>query len=122
MPDSLVKFTTTKRSKLNAIPITNGQIIYLSDSSEIYFDMNGERKSTSDIIQMDKEEDILNCLTPINKLYLAKDTGKLWKYMNSDWVCISGSGEIADITLNGSRRGITKEGQTVNIDVLWSEF
>lgn len=117
-----VKFITTTASKLDSVPFLNGQIIYLSDSSELYFDMNNVRKSSSDFIELPNEEAIKACLTPLNKLYIAKDVGTLWKYINSDWVCISGSSGITDITLNGSSKGITKTENKVNIDVLWGEF
>jgi hypothetical protein len=122
MSNTKVKFVTAYASQLDSIPIINGQIIYLSDSSQIYFDMNNVRKPSSDIIEMPNEEAIKAILTPLNKLYIAKDVGTLWKYLNTGWVCISGSNGISDITLNGSSRGITKTDQKVNIDVLWAEF
>ena len=122
MSNTNVKFVTTIASKLGALPIVNGQIIYLSDSSEIYFDMNNVRKPSSDFIEMPNEDAIKAILTPLNKLYIAKDVGSLWKFINSEWVRISGPDGISDITLNCSSRGITKVERKVNIDMLWGEF
>ena len=44
-----VKFTTTTKAKLDSLPITNGQLIYLSDSDECYYDMSGSRHPMSGV-------------------------------------------------------------------------
>lgn len=40
-----VKFLSTTKSKLASLPIINGQIVALSDSDELYYDMGGVRRN-----------------------------------------------------------------------------
>ena len=44
-----VKFTSTTSDKLSSLLISNGQLIYLSDSQEVYQDLNNARKKFTDV-------------------------------------------------------------------------
>ena len=43
MEDYLLKIVYTISSKLDDLPINNGQMIFVSDTSQIYFDFENER-------------------------------------------------------------------------------
>ena len=47
-----VKYTKTTREKLPQLSVENGQIIYLTDSSGVFYDMNNVRYTVSSIEQV----------------------------------------------------------------------
>lgn len=81
----------TINSKLGTIPIKAGQIIYVRDRKAILFDSaDGTRVAVEDIIPLDTDAQRIALIAPLSKLYLVKDTKKLW-YYNGAWASIGGN-------------------------------
>lgn len=84
---SKLKFVRTIKSKINSVPIVDGQIIFTSDLYGIYVDFGSERKEFKQILTLtsaEREE----LLTPVTGFYFETDTGNLFYYSN-EWMDIS---------------------------------
>lgn len=82
-----LKLLSTIFSKLSTLGKNDGQIIVSKDSKSLYVDLDGERIEVTDWIDIDTEESLLAILTPlINKYYYTKDSNKIWRYVNSEWI------------------------------------
>ena len=88
---NIVKYIETIDSKLASIPINIGNIIYVKDTADTYFDSSDMRRiKLGDIIQIATEEDRRSIIAPLeNKLYLVIDTSKMYLYHDSMWVAIN---------------------------------
>ena len=85
-----LKLLSTIFSKLGSLTKNNGQIIVTRDSKSLYVDLEGERIEITDWIDVDTEETLLSILTPLtNKYYYTKDSNKIWRYVNSEWICLN---------------------------------
>lgn len=80
-----VKFVSTINSKLSQLEISNGQLIFVNDTRNIYLDFNGVRTEYSQIIILQKESDRVKYLTPITAFYFVKETKVLWRFENGEW-------------------------------------
>lgn len=94
---ALLKPVETIQSLLSDIPIKEGQIIFCTDTNDIYMDNSqGERTHMTDIIKLKTEDDRDSLFVPlIGKIYLVEETNILYKYNGSDWETIS-----IDISIN----------------------
>lgn len=82
-----LKFIRTIKSKFDAVPIVDGQLIFTSDLYGIYVDFGSERKEYKQIITLTSaEREAL--LTPVVGFYFEVDTGHLF-YYNNNWMDIS---------------------------------
>lgn len=84
---SKLKFVRTIKSKINSVPIVDGQIIFTSDLYGIYVDFGSERKEFKQILTLtsaEREE----LLTPVTGFYFETNTGNLFYYSN-EWMDIS---------------------------------
>ncbi len=70
-----VKYTTTNKSDLSKLSITNGQIIAIRDSVGWYYDMNDARYCITDMIQV---VDNLPKVGEIGKLYIFNKGLHIW--------------------------------------------
>lgn len=87
-----LKLLSTIFSKLSTLGKNDGQVIVSKDSKSLYVDLDGERIEVTDWIDIDTEEALLAILTPLtNKYYYTKDSNKIWRYVNGEWICISNS-------------------------------
>ena len=84
--------TDIKARDIAQIPYKEGQFLMTSDTNSIYYDFADGRKRLTDIIELDTEAQRQAILTPISKFYFVKDTGKLWRYNNGDWLDMTNSG------------------------------
>lgn len=73
----------TTEAHLGDVPIKNGQIILCADSEKLYIDHGTTRVSTSDVVQVENQEALP--LAPLDKLYITKDTGDIFFYINGAW-------------------------------------
>ena len=73
---------------LDTVPKKAGQLVYVTDSKEQYFDVkNGERIKISDVIFLESiaaRDSLENPFT--GKLYFIIETRELWAYCNNRWV------------------------------------
>ena len=86
--NALVHFTECKKADLDKVGYSLGQIIYTSDTNELYIDYQSGRlrRQISDIVVKDNETDILSIVEPVNTLYFAIDTLTLWTHITGTWI------------------------------------
>lgn len=72
-----VKFINTTSEKLSLLPITDGQIIALTDQSGLYYDFNDTRYVVSEYIKVDKLPDT----GILDKLYVSLYSSELGIYI-----------------------------------------
>lgn len=84
------------KNKLDTVPITDGQIIYVKDTHELYFDVNNTRTKATDIIFVDTVVERDAIVAPFqNKVYCVLENNKLCRYDGTNWVDLGG-----DVTKN----------------------
>ena len=75
-----VKFYSTIQSKLNDLPIVDGQFILVRDQRTIYVDLNGMRLGYHDIQVVSSESDRTQILAPTEGFYYVDETNVMWRY------------------------------------------
>ena len=79
----------TTKSKVNTLPIKNGQLIFVQDAKSIALDFNGKRVFYNQIVSMQTEDERISILAPINDLYyFVIETAVLWTY-HGKWIPIT---------------------------------
>lgn len=97
-----VKFLSTVNSKLSQLDIENGQLIFVSDTRNIYLDFNGVRTEYSQVIILAKESDRVNYLSPITAFYFVKETKIFWRFEGGEWIQLTTPPKETVIFLNYS--------------------
>ena len=95
-----VKFTSTTSARLSQLPITNGQIIYLSDKDASFYDIGNTRRSVSGV----KFVASLPQSGVTDIIYVVISNGDavlyVWDTTSSTFLSISGGGSTpAEITV-----------------------
>lgn len=108
-----VKFTCTTSDKLSNILIHNGQLIYVTDSQEVYQDFNSARRKYTDVYFVNSIDGITGIT---GKLYVViSNSGKadayVWNASTSTFVAISSP--IATESVPGL---VKPDGTTITID------
>ena len=83
-----LKVGSTTSDRLGQLSVDYGQLIFVRDTRELYFDHKQGRISYSQIIILETEEQRINMRSPVNGFYFVKDTGVIWRYDNG-WVSIT---------------------------------
>lgn len=91
MTTTATKFITTIENRLNLLPISNGQLIFVRDSRKICLDYQGERHEYGQIIILADENHRLSIAQPFNTFYFVLDTHVLWRFENKEWIQITTS-------------------------------
>lgn len=110
------KWKRGNESNLSTTAISNGQILVTIDSGRMFIDIDNSRIEISDVIRK-TESEILAILAPLQKLYLATDTGALYYHNGTDWVKINSDtaskikATLANTT-KGYVLGLTASGET----------
>lgn len=81
MAEAIIKFISTTSEKVNSIPVTVGNLIFVKDDRTIYLDTD-VRTSYQQIICIDTEEQRAAIEQPIVGFYFVSDTCVLWRYSN----------------------------------------
>ena len=84
-----MKFYTGTKDKLENLSISDGQLIFIHDTREIYLDVNGERTTYSQIITLVDDEQ-RESLIPVPGFYFVSSTNILWRY-SDQWIQLIGS-------------------------------
>ena len=84
------KFITTTKERLDLLPISHGQLIFVRDARKIYHDYNGERIEYSQIFFLKDENTRLQLSTPLEFFYFVRETKVLWVYSIAEgWVALT---------------------------------
>lgn len=86
------------KNKLNTVPVTDGQIIYVKDTHELYFDIANARTKATDIIFVATIQDRDLIQSPIpEKVYCVEEDNKFYRYDNNTWVLVGGQEQIPQV-------------------------
>ena len=77
---AIVKAYHTLQSKLSQLPISDGNLIFVTDTHTIYLDINGTRLGYTDITVLSQETDRTSILAPVEGFYYVEETNILWRY------------------------------------------
>lgn len=82
-------------SSLASTPIEDGKIRYCTDTGRVYLDQKSDghesRIRLSDIEDSYTEEELSEMLAPSStKIYIAKDTNRMYRFYNGAWYDLSG--------------------------------
>lgn len=77
---AIVKFYHTTQSKLAQLPVSDGNLIFVTDTKKMYLDINGNRLGYQDIQVLPTETDRTSILAPIEGFYYIEETNILWRY------------------------------------------
>lgn len=87
---AIAKLYTTSASKLNSLPVQDGNLIFVKDTKKIYLDSNGNRIGYTDITVFETESERSSVLAPVEGFYFVEDTHMLWRY-RAGWIQLSPS-------------------------------
>ena len=114
-----LSFLATTASKIDELPIVNGQFILIKDINTIAVDMNDKRTKYEQIITLASDSDRFSILAPVNGVfYFVVETNSLWKY-DQGWKMIC-SAQSA-IPTGGSNGQILKKKSDSDYDVEWQD-
>ena len=83
---SILSVCATTASRVKDLPITDGRLIFIQDTSKIAFDFGGKRVFYNQIIELSTEQERTNLIAPVSgKYYFIIETASLWTYQ-SDWI------------------------------------
>lgn len=109
---SIVQHIKVLDSQLANIKIVAGSTIYTRDTGKHFIDISDtERVQISDVIYIDTDKERIALLAPLpDKLYITRDTSKVWVYSvkTDNWVCLN----IDTTYIAGT--GISINGTTIN--------
>ena len=107
-----LKLLSTILYRLSTLGKNDGQVIVSKDSKSLYVDLDGERIEVTDWIDVDTEENLLAILTPlINKYYYTKDSNKIWRYVNGEWINLNND----SIIISSIRPSLQQSGEWLEI-------
>lgn len=88
---ALLKTIEVIYSRLSEVPVVHGQLIFCTDTNDIFMDsFEGTRVHMSDVIKLKTESEREALFVPlIGKIYLVEETNKLYKHNGTDWETIS---------------------------------
>ena len=139
MATTATKFITTTEDRLNLLPISNGQLIFVRDSRKICLDYQDARVEYGQIIVLTDENHRLSIAQPFNTFYFVLDTRVLWRCEEGEWIPLTtsakesvifvGDGELPEKGVAGVLYATSTdlytwngEGYTKMGTLLWEEF
>lgn len=123
--ESILSVCATTSSKVKDLPIKDGQLIFVHDTSKIAFDFRGKRVFYNQIIELNTEQERATMLAPVSgKYYFVIETAVLWTYQ-SNWIQITTPPEEitfigTELPELGSKKTLYINRQNKNISV-WDE-
>lgn len=85
---STLKVVSTTSERLGQLSVDYGQLIFVKDTRELYFDHAEGRILYSQIIILETENQRANMKAPVNGFYFVKETGIIWRY-DGTWIAIT---------------------------------
>lgn len=112
-----LSFLATTASKIDELPIVNGQFILIKDTNTIAVDMNDKRTKYEQIITLASDSDRSSILAPVNGIfYFVVETNSLWKY-DQEWQMICSAQSL--VPAGGSSGQVLTKQSDTNGDVSW---
>lgn len=85
-----VRFSRCSSNSLNNVPKLDGQVIYVKDTHDLYFDIGTTRTKATDIIFLATKQERESLKNPLqNKLYFVLGESTLYFYDGTNWVSIT---------------------------------
>ena len=82
--------SSCNKAKLDTVPLIDGQIIYVKDTHELYFDVNDTRTKATDIIFLATTQEREGLENPFqSKLYFVLEDATLYLYTGNKWVSVT---------------------------------
>lgn len=96
-----IKPISITESKLPLLPISEGQLIFVTDARKIYLDKKGVRTCYSDsgIMSLIDEDHRLALTNPMEGFYYVKTTQSLWRY-DTKWIPLTDSSSRENIVFS----------------------
>lgn len=112
-----LSFLATTASKIDELPIVDGQFILIKDINTIAVDMNDKRTKYEQIITLESDSDRSSILAPVNGVfYFVVETNSLWKY-DQGWKMICSAQSL--VPAGGSSGQVLTKQSDTNGDVSW---
>ena len=90
---------TTIEATLESTPINNGHIYVTTDTKRLYVDLNSSRLLIDGNIYLETELQRTSIIAPLsNKLYIVKETGFSYMYINGEWKLVGGVSNYEELT------------------------
>lgn len=87
-------FFVTENNSLSAIPVKDGQVIFINDQKRIAFDIDGVRTVYSQVLELVNDSDRLAIKNAIdNTFYFVSSTARLWMYRRGNWIPVTSETE-----------------------------
>lgn len=86
--ESTLKVVSTTSARLGQLPVEYGQLIFVKDTRELYFDHQEGRIPYNQIIILETEQQRKGMIRPITSFYFVKETGVIWRY-EREWIVIT---------------------------------
>ena len=86
--DSTLKVVSTTAERLGQLPVDYGQLIFVKDTRQLYFDHKEGRTLYTQIIILETEQQRLSLKFPVTSFYFVKETGVIWRY-EGEWIVIT---------------------------------
>jgi hypothetical protein len=88
MANAIVKMYATVNSRLSALEVKDGQLIFTTDTKQLFLDYNGLRLAYNCVQVFPTDEDRKAVLAPVEGFYFVENTAILWRYKEG-WTQIS---------------------------------
>ena len=86
---STLKVVSTTSERLGQLSVDSGQLIFVKDTRQLYFDHKQEgRILYSQIIILENDSQRENMKTPVHSFYFVKETGIIWRY-DGTWFAVT---------------------------------
>lgn len=91
MTAPIIRVYTTISSKLEELPVVDGQLIFVQDLRTVYLDNHGMRLPYTVIDALPTEEDRVALKDPAKGFYYTEDSNVLWRYNGEKWIALTSS-------------------------------
>lgn len=84
----VAKFYNTVQSKLDDLPVQDGNLIFIEDAHKIALDLHNKRTEYTQFIDLETDDQRTGLLAPLDTFYFVKSTAILWRY-SGGWMQIT---------------------------------
>ncbi len=82
---AILKCYNTVAAKLSQLSVSDGNLIFVTDTKKIYLDINGLRLCYDTIQVFATDQERLAVLAPTEGFYCVEETNVLWRYSSGSW-------------------------------------